>query len=263
MEAELEALRSSSKAQAEELAALRPLVAEVAKMKTDLEKLTKQNKSLANSKEAAQNDFAYMQAQYTTASNAAVARAREAQVAEEETTKLRGMLDVGLKQRDLVAKSEKRALKLEVARLRTEVGLCRAMERRIGASGVLQKAGKWDDMVAREKYDNQMYDDREQAMLEEEEEAERERNREEAEERERERLDALERAQERAAREKREQEAAAAAPVLVPAATAEVKTEEQFACEWRMDKESQVEPCGAIVDSREVSAGDTRSSAAR
>ena len=217
-------------------------------MKTDVEKLTKQNKSLANSKEAAQNDFAYMQAQYTTASNAAVARAREAQVAEEETTKLRGMLDIGLKQRDLVAKSESKRLKLEIARLKTEVALCKSMERRVQASGLLEKAGKWDEMVAREKYDNQMYDDREQAMLEEEEEAEREREREEAEEREQERLEALERAQERAAREKREAAVAAAAPPSV-----EPTLEERFACEWRVDKESQVEPCGVIVDSRDVS----------
>lgn len=154
------------------------------------------------------------------------------------------MLDVGLKQRDLVAKSESKRLKLEIARLKTEVSLSKAKDRRIAASGVLEKASKWDDMVAKEKYDNQMYDDRVQAMLDDEEEAEREQEREEAEERERERLErAKEVAQELALVRERE---------LANGAVVDVKTE-HFACEWRVHKESQVEPCGAIVDSREVS----------
>lgn len=246
LEKELETLRVRTKAQLDELALLRPLSTEVAKLRTDVEKLTKTNKSLTNSKETAQSDYAYMQAQYQDASTAAVARAREATIAEEETAKLRGMLDVGLKQRDLVAKGESKALREEVRRMKAEVHLCRAAERRVQQSGVLEKASKWDEYVAREKYDAQMYKDREQAMLEEEEEEEREREREEREEMERE---SAEKKREQEEREMVEREERA---INGGKDGAEAKSE-QFACEWRIDKTSQVEPCGVIVDSRDVS----------
>lgn len=246
LEKELEALRVSTKAQLDELALLRPLATEVPKLRTDVEKLTKTNKSLTNSKETAQSDYAYMQAQYQDASTAAVARAREATIAEEETAKLRGMLDVGLKQRDLVAKGESKALREKIRRLKAEVHLCRTAERRVEQSGVMEKASKWDEYVAREKYDAQMYKDREQALLEEEEEEEREREKEEQEEMGR------EQAEKRREQEEREMIEREDKAVNGEKEGAEVKIE-QFACEWRVDKASQVEPCGVIVDSRNVS----------
>ncbi|ORY89808.1 hypothetical protein BCR35DRAFT_323850, partial [Leucosporidium creatinivorum] len=245
LEKELESLRLSTKAQLDELTLLRPLATEVPKLRTDVEKLTKTNKSLTNSKETAQSDYAYMQAQYQDASTAAVARAREATIAEEETAKLRGMLDVGLKQRDLVAKGESKALREELRRMKAEVQLCRAAERRVQQSGVLEKASKWDEYVAREKYDAEMYKDRERALLEEEEEEEREREREEQEQ--------LQREQDEKRREQTEREMIEREDRAVNGdkGVAEVKIE-QFACEWRVDKASQVEPCGAILDSRDA-----------
>lgn len=156
------------------------------------------------------------------------------------------MLDVGLKQRDLVAKGEARRLREEVRRLKTEVGMCKAVERRVQKSGVLDKASKWDEWCAREKFEREMYDDREQAMLEEEEEEEREREREEKEERERERAEDEEK--------ERTAEVLRVDSQAVGAATEEEVKVEQFACEWRVDKGSQVEPCNATLDSRDVSA---------
>jgi hypothetical protein len=139
------ALRAKQADHIEELTALRPLYSEVVKLRSDNSALNRQVRSLQSSREAAQSDLNYMQSQYQTASTAAVARAREAEVAEAETAKLRILLDTGLKQRDAFARGEKRALELKVARLTSEVKLLRENDRRVQESGVRSKAAQWDN----------------------------------------------------------------------------------------------------------------------
>lgn len=145
LESEVAALRAKQADHIEELTALRPLYSEVVKLRSDNSALNRQIRSLQSSREAAQSDLNYMQSQYQTASTAAVARAREAEVAEAETAKLRGLLDIGLKQREAVARSEKRALKLKVDRLVNEVKLLRDNEKRVQESEVRTKAAQWDN----------------------------------------------------------------------------------------------------------------------
>ncbi|BGP48969.1 hypothetical protein JCM10450v2_004848 [Rhodotorula kratochvilovae] len=149
LEQEVERLRQQSQAQETELATLRPVAAEAAKLKTDVQTLTKTNKSLVASRESAQQDLSYMQAQYQAASGAAVERANEARVAEAEAAKLRGLLDTGLKQKELVYAGQIKAVKTEYARLKAQMKHYQAESRRTEERGFREKAAKWDEHVAR------------------------------------------------------------------------------------------------------------------
>jgi hypothetical protein len=200
--------------------------------------LTKTNKSLLNSKETAQSDFAYMQAQYSEASTAAVARAREASVAEDEAARLKGLLDVGLKQRELVAKGEAKMLREHIKRLQLETGLLKEESRRTQASGVREKASKWDSWQAELKYRAEVEaangrgenpDDDETTSDEESETDE-----------------SVLKSEVMAVGERVEGVGRGGGGL------ASLLSAEPFICEWRMGSASQAGPCGVLVQSREV-----------
>ncbi|GAA5890630.1 hypothetical protein JCM8208_004942 [Rhodotorula glutinis] len=149
LEQEVERLRQQSSAHDAELVSLRPLAAEVAKLKADCQALTKTNKSLLSSRESAQSDLSYMQAQYQAASGAAVERANEARVAEAEAAKLRGLLDTGLKQKELVYAGQIKTVKTEYARIKQQLRHYQEERRRTQEHGIRDKAAKWDEHVAR------------------------------------------------------------------------------------------------------------------
>lgn len=149
LEQEVTSLRLLLKQRDEELSTARPLAAEASKLRVDVATLTRNNKNLSSSKESAAADFNYLQRQYSEASNAAVARAQEAVVAEAEAARLKKVLDVGMAQRDLFQKGESSKLKEHVERLKLEVGLLKSERRRTDA-GVREKAALWDTHVAEE-----------------------------------------------------------------------------------------------------------------
>jgi len=149
LEQEVERLRQQCSAQETELATLRPLAAEAAKLKVDNQALTKTNKSLLASRESAQSDLSYMQAQYQAASGAAVERANEARVAEAEAAKLRGLLDTGLKQKELVYVGQIKTVKTEYKRLKQQMRHYQEESKRTQERGIREKAAKWDEHVAR------------------------------------------------------------------------------------------------------------------
>ena len=90
-----------------------------------------------------------MQAQYQAASGAAVERANEARVAEAEAAKLRGLLDTGLKQKELVYAGQIKTVKTEYARLKQQLRHYQVESKRTQELGVREKAAKWDEHVAR------------------------------------------------------------------------------------------------------------------
>ncbi|GAA6057553.1 hypothetical protein JCM3770_000253 [Rhodotorula araucariae] len=149
LEQEVERLRQQCQAQETELALLRPVAAESAKLKADVQALTKANKSLVASRESTQSDLSYMQAQYQAASGAAVERANEARAAEAEAAKLRGLLDTGLKQKELVYAGQIKTVKTEYARLKAQMRHYQAESQRTQERGIREKAAKWDEHVAR------------------------------------------------------------------------------------------------------------------
>ncbi|GJN91191.1 hypothetical protein Rhopal_004209-T1 [Rhodotorula paludigena] len=148
LEQEVERLRAQAQARETELVSLRPLAAEAAKLKVDVQTLTKTNKSLLSSRESAQSDLSYMQAQYQAASSAAVERANEARAAEEEAAKLRGLLDTGIKQKELVYKGQIKTVKIEYERLKKQLQHYKDESRRTLERGFREKAAKWDAHVA-------------------------------------------------------------------------------------------------------------------
>ncbi|SCV69999.1 BQ2448_1393 [Microbotryum intermedium] len=162
IERELADLRVQTSNLSTEIETLRPLAMEVTKLRSENTALLKQNRSLAASKESAQSDFAYMQAQYSQASAAAVMRARETDVAEAETVRLRSVLDRGLKQHEMLFKAENKKLKYMVRRLEGEMALLKAERRRVAESEVVKKAALWDDFQAELKHHEAIEDDLEQ-----------------------------------------------------------------------------------------------------
>ena len=90
-----------------------------------------------------------MQAQYQAASGAAVERANEARVAEAEAAKLRGLLDTGLKQKELVYAGQITTVKTEYARLKQQLRHYQVESKRTQELGLREKAAKWDEHVAR------------------------------------------------------------------------------------------------------------------
>jgi len=145
------ALRSRLSVAEAELATVPTVSAENAKLKTEIATLTASNKSLKNSRDSAQQDMSYIQEQYSIASSAAMARAQEAEIAETEAARLQGLLSEGLKQKDLFYKSEVARWKLEVSRMKKEVEFTRAERRKLDERGIREKAGRWDEVVARRK----------------------------------------------------------------------------------------------------------------
>ncbi|KAM0789469.1 hypothetical protein ACM66B_000289 [Microbotryomycetes sp. NB124-2] len=234
LEKEVETLR----AQAAQLEALRSFQVEAAKLKADVASLQKQNRVLQSSRDSAQTDFAYMQQQYQAASTAAVARAQECQAAEAEVTKLKGMLDVGIKQRYLVHKGQVDRLELELAKVKTELFVAKAKDKRVYESGVLEKAAKWDSHVVSQQQrwsriqageDSQTDEDSDEGGYDSDElVAQRWRE--------------IEAAEEAAARAKKLAE----------------ENKEEFACEWRHavgaepDAVGETKPCGQVLESREA-----------
>lgn len=153
LEIEHAKLAASLAAATAELATLRPLPAELATAQASIATLTRQVKSLQSSKDSIADDFNYMQAQYSEASSAALARAREAQVAEAEVAQLRTKLGLGMAQRDKILEGMERKWRFEVGRVEGECRLLRAerqgVEERVG--GWREKAGLWEAHVAREE----------------------------------------------------------------------------------------------------------------
>ncbi|GAA5844035.1 hypothetical protein JCM11251_003005 [Rhodosporidiobolus azoricus] len=148
LEQEVERLRQANQAAETELAALRPAAAEAAKLAVDVQTLQKTNKSLQNSRDSAQSDLVYVQAQYQAASGAAVERANEARLAEEETARLRTLLDTGLQQKQQLHAAKEKQLKSEVAKLRKEMGFYKEQSRRTNEFAVREAAAKWAEHVA-------------------------------------------------------------------------------------------------------------------
>ncbi|BGP17015.1 hypothetical protein JCM10213_000350 [Rhodosporidiobolus nylandii] len=148
LEQEVERLRAAFSAAETELVTLRPAAADAAKLKLEVATLQKSNKQLQASRESTQSDVAYMQAQYQMASSAAVERANEARVAEADAARLRGLLDEGLKQKELVYAAREKRLKEECAKLTKETRFYRETQRRTDASKLREKAAKWDEHVA-------------------------------------------------------------------------------------------------------------------
>ncbi|GAA6009252.1 hypothetical protein JCM10207_004323 [Rhodosporidiobolus poonsookiae] len=148
LEQEVLRLRAKDAANEAELVTLRASAAEAAKLKVDVAALQKQTKQLQASRDSAQQDLVYVQAQYQAASSAAVERASEATAAEAETAKLRVLLDTGLKQKELLHAAKEKRLKIEHKRLIKEVKFYREQQRRTDEREVREKAAKWDDHVA-------------------------------------------------------------------------------------------------------------------
>lgn len=151
LEQEYETLRVRIRHQESELLSVRPLAAEASKLRVEVASLTKANKSLLSSKETSQSDFAYIQRQYQEASNAAVARANEALVAETEVKRLSKMLQTGLEQRTLFQKGESKRLNEEIDRLKLELKLFKAERSRTDDRVIREKASKWSDYLAEVK----------------------------------------------------------------------------------------------------------------
>jgi len=93
--------------------------------------------------------MSYIQEQYSIASTAASARAQEAAIAEAEASRLQGLLDAGLKQKAAFYEAGVKKWKLEVERMKKEVELVRVERRKMNERGIREKAGKWDEVVAR------------------------------------------------------------------------------------------------------------------
>ncbi|BGP32795.1 hypothetical protein JCM10296v2_004579 [Rhodotorula toruloides] len=151
LELEVERLRSQYQAAQTELVTLKPLVDEVAKLKTEVQTLTKQNKSLTNSRESAQADLSYMQAQYQAASSAAVERANECRVAEAEASRLKGLLETGVQQKAMFYEGQLKALKAENGRLKKERTFLKEENRRTQEHRIREKAALWDNHLAEMK----------------------------------------------------------------------------------------------------------------
>ncbi|GAA5901294.1 hypothetical protein JCM6882_007736 [Rhodosporidiobolus microsporus] len=151
LEQEVERLRAANQVAETELVTLRPAAAEAAKLKVDVQSLQKTNKSLQNSRDAAQSDLTYVQAQYQAASSAAVERANEARLAEEETARLRVLLDTGLQQKQQLHAAKEKQLKSEVAKLRKEMAFYKEQSRRTNEREVREAAAKWAEHVAEMK----------------------------------------------------------------------------------------------------------------
>lgn len=92
-----------------------------------------------------------MQAQYQEASVAAVARAREAMVAEAEASRLKLLLDSGLRQRDLFQKGQEKMLKEQVQRLQVEVKLLKEERKRTNDVELRTRASLWESYLEKEK----------------------------------------------------------------------------------------------------------------
>lgn len=148
LEIEVGRLRKQVAASDAELSSLRPLTAEVAQLRSDVQSLTKQTKSLQSSRESAQADLSYMQAQYQAASQAAVERANECRVAEAEAARLRGMLDNAVQQKEAVYKSEIKAVRSMYSRLQKQMAFYKDESRRTQEAAIREKAARWDDYVA-------------------------------------------------------------------------------------------------------------------
>lgn len=148
LEIEVGRLRKQVAASDAELSSLRPLTAEVAQLRSDVQSLTKQTKSLQSSRESAQADLSYMQAQYQAASQAAVERANECRVAEAEAARLRGMLDNAVQQKEAVYKSEIKAVRSMYSRLEKQMAFYKDESRRTQEAAIREKAARWDDYVA-------------------------------------------------------------------------------------------------------------------
>ncbi|GAA5871275.1 hypothetical protein JCM3774_000898 [Rhodotorula dairenensis] len=148
LELEVERLRQQSATTGAELSSLRPLTAEVAQLRIDVQTLTKQTKALQSSRESAQADLTYMQAQYQAASQAAVERANECRVAEAEATRLRGMLDNAVQQKEATYKSEIKAVRSMYSRLQKQMAFYKAESRRTQENAIREKAARWDEYLA-------------------------------------------------------------------------------------------------------------------
>jgi hypothetical protein len=131
------------------LLSLAPSSTDLQKLKSEVSDLTLRNRRLLSSKESAAQDFSYMQSQYSEASNAAVLRASESRIAEAEVARLKGLLDQGLKTRDVFAKSIQARLKTELEKITGENRRLKDELRR--TEGVRKEASLWQCHLAREK----------------------------------------------------------------------------------------------------------------
>lgn len=123
---------------------MRPLVAEVSKLKSDLSYLTTNNKRLLSTKESAVTDYNFMKTQYDFASTAARDRANEALAAENETIALKKALSTGMKQIEEFGKAKELAWKEEVDRLQFELSSLKEQARRSDGAEIRTKAALWE-----------------------------------------------------------------------------------------------------------------------
>ncbi|GAA5964993.1 hypothetical protein JCM3765_004820 [Sporobolomyces pararoseus] len=172
LEQEVTALRNQVSIASTELSTLRPLAEETLKLRTEVQTLTSSNKQLKNSRDSAQQDMAYIQEQYSIASTAASARAQEASIAEAEAARLQGLLSEGLKQKAAFYEAGVKRWKLEVERMKKEVEMVRVERRKMNELGIREKAGKWDEVVARRQNKLQKKERRQAGDIEAEDEEE-------------------------------------------------------------------------------------------
>lgn len=170
LRAELSTLKSASPSPAlvaleTELALLRPLKEDNLSLTSSLEKATSTIDSLRASISDAQADVAYMRDQYQNASTAAAARAQECFVAETESKRLTSLIDIGMKQYDLIYVAQIDKLKKELARTKGELGLAEEMNER--TRGVRKMASLWEEHLAAERLEEAEREERESRMIEE------------------------------------------------------------------------------------------------
>ena len=169
LRAELSTLKSASPSPAlvalETELALRPLKEENLSLTSSLEKATSTIDSLRASISDAQADVAYMRDQYQNASTAAAARAQECFVAETESKRLTSLIDIGMKQYDLIYVAQIDKLKKELARTKGELGLAEEMNER--TRGVRKMASLWEEHLAAERLEEAEREERESRMIEE------------------------------------------------------------------------------------------------
>lgn len=87
-----------------------------------------------------------MTSSYQSASSAAFDRATECRIAEEEVERLKGQLDLGMKQRDLFLEAVSAKDKGELRKMKEELSMALELNRR--TQGLRKKASLWESYLA-------------------------------------------------------------------------------------------------------------------
>lgn len=148
-----------------ELTTLRPLQTSNLALTESLEKAQSIIAGLRESVSDAQADGAYMRDQYQNASTAAAARAQECFVAETESKRLSNLIDVGLKQHELIYVSQVEKLESELRRTKGELEVAREIN--LATDDVRKMAMCWGEHLAAEELEEAEREERESRMIEE------------------------------------------------------------------------------------------------